>query len=804
MSQLPLMHDKHLPLEPIHCLACGKTLERTLRAVPGVVEAAVSFAHDEATVRLDPHHGDPATIDLATRTCGCSPRGDESTPAIDHLAHRIASLPVTMGTKHDRMQYEAVALGALDAPPPGPHAGHHMSSAPAGSPTGGHAGHDMSDPAMAASMERDIRLRFFVALFLTIPAVLYSPIGHQFVRLPTGGLDPNWFVFALTTPVVWWCGWMFIGGAYWSLRSRLLNMSVLVATGVLAAYLASLLLIVLGAGESFFEAAAMLVTFVLFGHWMEMKSRRGTTDAIRSLFALMPPEATILRNGEEVTIPAGEIVVGDLVVLKPGGRAPVDGVVERGETSMDEALITGESVPVDKNAGDPIVSGSLNRGGMVVVRATSVGEESTVGRIAALVQQAQASKAPGQRLADRAAGYLVVVAVGAGLVTFVVWLMVGAPWLVALTFAISAIVIACPDALGLATPTAVAVGIGLGARRQILIKDAETLEKMAEIRTVAFDKTGTLTEGRPRLTGVETLVGDPDALLRLLAAAERGSEHPIARAILEGAIDRQLAFPDPTDFQATAGRGLAATVDGRAVLAGSRRFLAEKGVDPTSIDPLAKRLGAGGGTLVWVALDGKPAGIVVVADTLKPSAKAAVDLLRSLGVDPVLISGDTRAAAESVGRQVGITRVIAETLPADKAALVHQLGEAGPVAMVGDGVNDAPALAQADVGIAIGAGADVAIETAKVVLMRSDPVDVGRAFLLSKATVRKEKENLVWASVYNLLAIPVAAGVLYPQWGIMLRPEWAALLMSVSSIIVAINALLLRRVDGDLARGGTE
>jgi Cu2+-exporting ATPase len=346
----------------------------------------------------------------------------------------------------------------------------------------------------------------------------------------------------------------------------------------------------------------------------------------------------------------------------------------------------------------------------------------------------------------------------------------------------------------------VAVGIGVGARHQILIKDAATLEAMAAIKTVAFDKTGTLTEGRPSLTAIEAVSGDEADLLRLTASAEQRSEHPIAQAIVAGATARGMTLADPEEFEAIAGRGLRATVDGRTVLAGNRALLTEAGVDATPLDAPATRLSAGGATLVWVAIDGQAAGAIAVADTIKPSAKAAVDLLRSLEVEPVLVSGDSRAAAEAVAAQVGITSVYAEVLPGDKAKIAGNLPR--PVAMVGDGVNDAPALAAADVGIAIGAGTDVAIETAKVVLMRSDPLDVGRAFLLSKATVRKEKENLVWASIYNVLAIPIAAGVLYPSFGIMLRPEWAALLMSVSSIIVAVNAVLLRRVDGVLRRAG--
>ena len=670
----------------------------------------------------------------------------------------------------------------------------------------GGMGHDMSDPTMAADMERDMRNRFLVALGLTIPTVLYSSLFSQFfgLQLPTFGVNPNWIMLVLSTPVVWWAGWIFIRGAYVALRHRSLDMSVLIATGVLAAYLASLLLTVLNAGETFYEAAAMLVTFVLFGHWMEMKSRRGTTDAIQALFNLVPPMASVIRDGQEVEVPTSVIVVGDRVVLRPGDKAPVDGVVETGRTSIDESLVTGESLPVDKGPGDAVIGGSINREGAITFVATKVGSETALAQIVEMVRTAQNSKAPGQRLADRAASYLVVLAVGSGLITFIVWLAVGSPWLLALSFAISAVVIACPDALGLATPTAVAVGIGTGARYQILIKDAATLEAVTAIDTVVFDKTGTLTEGTPQMTDLIVSEGvDERDLLRLLASAEGPSQHPIARAIVEAGRSRGLDMVNPEHFEAPSGRGLIATVEGHMVLAGTRRLFAEEGIDLGALSAHADRLAGDGKTPLFVAIDGKAAGVVAVADIIKPTALAAIEALKKLGIEPIMMSGDTRKTADAVARQVGISRVFAEVLPADKAANVKQLqAEGKTVAMVGDGVNDAPALAQADIGIAIGAGTDVAIATANMVLMKSDPLDVARAFVLSRATVRKEKENLAWASVYNVLAIPIAAGVLYPSFGIMLRPEWSALLMSLSSIIVAVNAVLLKRVSRELDQVG--
>jgi Cu2+-exporting ATPase len=753
----------------------------------------LDWKKDLVRVGYDPARVGPEDIEVViTQTgCDCSPtevEGEHHHEAMApperrmrHVGHGVDMQPISMGTKHDRMQYEK----------PATHADH-----------GDHADHDMSDPAMAATMERDMRNRFFVALLLTIPTVLYSPLGMNLlgVRLPTFGLGENVVMLLLSTPVVFYCGWIFISGAYHSLRRRTLNMSVLIATGVLAAYLFSVLITFIG-GETFYEAAAMLVTFVLFGHWMEMRSRRGTNDALRALFDLVPPQATVIRDGQEITIPSSDVRLGEIVVLRPGDKVPVDGEVVEGETSIDEALVTGESVPVTKRPGDAVIAGSINRSGSVRFRATAVGADTTLAQIVDLVQQAQSSKAPGQRLADSAAEYLVILAVGSGIVTFLAWYFVGGvAAITAMTFAISAVVIACPDALGLATPTAVAVGTGIGARHNILIKDAATLENVSRINAIVLDKTGTLTEGAPSLTDVFTLDGrSEDDLLGLVAPAEKYSEHPLAEAIVAGARERGIEPKDASRFEAVAGHGITAEVAGHAVLVGNRKLMDENRVDVSALEEKAATLASAGKTPMFVAVDDEPAGLVAVADKIKPSARETLRRFKEMDIEAVMITGDNKRTAEAVARELGIERVFAEVLPADKARYVERLQREGKrMAMVGDGVNDAPALAQADIGIAIGAGTDVAIETAKVVLMKSDPLDVTRAVVLSKATVRKMKQNLVWASVYNVLAIPIAAGVLFPAYGIMLRPEWSALLMSVSSIIVAVNAVLLKGVESDL------
>ena len=688
-----------------------------------------------------------------------------------------------------------------------PHA-HHAPAAPSGAPAtmavgttdhAAHGAHDhaamMSDPSMAAAMEADMRRRFWIALLFTAPVAVLA--GHvpglpMLVHPPLAG----WLGLALSTPVVWYCGWIFIAGSVAALRARKLDMSVLIATGVLAAWMASLYLTAIGDPTSFYEAASMLVTFVLFGHWMEMRARRGTSDALRALFDLVPPAARVERNGAEVTLPTSEVIVGDVLRLRPGDKVPVDGDLLDGETDSDESLITGESQPVHKRVGDALVGGAINVSAAVRMRATKIGSDTVLAQIAALVAKAQNSKAPAQRLADRAAAVLVIVAVSAGIITFVSWkVLAGVPFVTALTFAIAAVVIACPDALGLATPTAVAVGTGLGAKHGVLIKDAATLEGVSRVTTVVLDKTGTLTEGHPRVSDVEAAPGVAvEEFIGVAAGLAAQSTHPLSQAIVRLASDRNISpAAGVSDVRAVPGAGVTATVGGKAALLGNARLLTEQHVVTAALDAAAERFATDGRSLTFVALDGRLLGLLGVTDPVRASSAGTMAELKRLGIRTVLLSGDVQATAERVGKLVGIDQVIAGIRPEQKADFVRQLQAAGAVtAMVGDGINDAPALAQADIGIAIGAGSDVAKQTAQVVLMRSDPADIVKAIRLSRATVRKMKQNLVWASVYNVLAIPVAAGAFYSTFGWSLRPEVSALLMSASSIIVALNAVSLR------------
>ena len=658
---------------------------------------------------------------------------------------------------------------------------------------GGHAGMSMD------SMVRDMRNRFLVALVFTIPIVGWSMVGTKLLgtELATPfGIDRDVWQFLLSLPIVLYASSLFFTGAVSALRNKTLDMMVLVAVAIGTAWLYSVAATFFIEGEVFYESAGMLATFVLLGHWFEMRARGGANDAVRALLDLAPPKAVVLRNGEPIEVATAEVQVGDLLLIRPGSKVPVDAVVEDGDSQVDESTVTGESLPVKKTAGDQLIGATINKNGTLRARATAVGSDTALAQIVKLVQEAQNSKAPGQRLADRAAFWLVLVALVGGTLTFVVWyFIVGRDVQDSLLFAITVVVITCPDALGLATPTAIMVGTGLGAKRGILFKNAMALEQAASLDTVVFDKTGTLTRGEPEVVEVATADGvDENEVLRLVAAAEGDSEHPLAEAIVNAASKRGLHVPRTESFEAVPGHGLLASVDGHRLAVGNARLLEREHIAHDELAARSEELAGQGRTSVQVAIDGQAAAVIAIADAPRETAAEAIGALRELGVRPVMLSGDGRATAERVAAELGIDEVIAEVLPADKAATVTELQEQGrKVAMVGDGVNDAPALAQADVGIAIGTGTDVAVETADVVLMRSDPLDVATAITISRGTVRKMHQNLWWAVGYNSLALPVAAGVFEPL-GFVLRPEVGAISMAGSSIIVALNAVALKRL----------
>jgi P-type Cu2+ transporter len=651
--------------------------------------------------------------------------------------------------------------------------------------------------AMGAAMVRDMLRKAIVCAILTVPVILYSPLGARFgfSAIPPFGLARSLIAFVLTTFVVFWGGRIFLVEAYRAARHRDVNMMTLISLGILVSYTYSVGATFIFGGDAFYDAAAMLTTVNLFGHWLDMRSRFATGRAIEALLKLTPAKAIVRRSGIERELPLEAVVVGDEVIVRPGSAVPVDGTVTSGESYVDESIVTGEPVPVIKRAGDRVIGGTVNQRGAFVFRAEAVGADTALSRIVNLVREAQASKAPAQALADIAGKYLTYLAIAAGVVAFAAWYGFGAPLLFALTAAVSAIVIACPDALALATPTAITVGVGKGARDGILFKNATALEEVAKIDTVVFDKTGTLTIGKPTLTDVITVEGvDESRLLGYATSADANSEHPLARAIVEGAFARGIPQVPASEFEALPGRGVRARVDSHDVLLGNGALLAELAIAPDLSADVARFTGDAK-TPVYVVADGKIAGLLAVADQTRPGAKAAVERLHRLGVGVAMLTGDNRRTAEAVARELGIDRVIAEVLPGDKAAEIKRLqGEGRNVAMVGDGVNDAPALAQGDVGIAIGAGTDVAIETADVVLMKSDPSAVADAVTLARGVRGKIVQNLFWAAIFNTLAIPIAGGALYPSLKLLLLPEWSALLMNGSTITVTLNALLLNRL----------
>ncbi len=660
----------------------------------------------------------------------------------------------------------------------------------------GHGGHDSMS---MADMVADMRNRFLVAAVLSVPVLLWSPIGRDVIGFDTPapfGLRDDVFSLLLSLPVVFYSAWIFFDGAWRALKARTLDMMVLVAVAVGAGWLYSLGVTLTGGGEVFYEAATVLTAFVLLGHWFEMRARGGANDAIRTLLDLAPPRAWVIRDGEPAEIPTAEVVVGDLLLVRPGTKIATDGLVEDGESEVDESMVTGESLPVHKAPGAAVIGATVNASGTLRVRATKVGSDTALAQIVALVQQAQNSKAPGQRLADRAAFWLVLVALVAGTGTFLAWLAVGRPATEALLFAITVVVITCPDALGLATPTAIMVGSGLGARRGILFKNATAIETSARIDTVVMDKTGTLTKGEPEVTDVVVDGLDEQRLLELAAAVERESEHPLAQAVARYADARGVRVRRATGFRNVAGHGAVADVDGHRVAIGNRRLMETEGIDLGTLGASRDEIAVGGRTAIVIAVDGRTVGVLGIADAVRETSAAAVAALHDADVQVVMLTGDNAATAQRIADELGIDTVIAEVLPQDKAGKVTELQQAGRrVAMVGDGVNDAPALAAADVGIAIGTGTDVAIETADVVLMRSDPLDVPTALTIGRGTLRKMRQNLGWAVGYNALALPIAAGVFDPAFGLVLRPEIAALSMSGSSFLVAVNALLLKRLS---------
>ena len=658
----------------------------------------------------------------------------------------------------------------------------------------------------------DFTRRFWVGLVLTLPVFALEMGGHLAnLHMFIPGQMSNWIQFALATPVVLWCGWPFFERGWTSLRTRRLNMFTLIAMGVGVAWLYSVVAVVAptlfppaflkadGSAPVYFEAAAVITVLVLVGQILELRAREQTSGAIRALLDLTPKTARRIRaDGVDEDVSLDQIAVGDRLRVRPGEKIPVDGELLEGRVAVDESMVTGESMPVTKDVGDRVVAGALNKTGSFIMRADKVGADTLLAQIVQMVAQAQRSRAPIQRLADTVSGWFVPTVIAIALLAAVVWGLVGPePRLsYALVAAVSVLIIACPCALGLATPISIMVGVGRGAHAGILIKNAEALERFEKVDTLVLDKTGTLTEGRPSVTAILPALGFVEAdILRLSASLERGSEHPLADAIVRAAKDRDIPLTEAVDFDSPVGRGVRGTIEGRQVALGNTRFLGELSIDVSALEPKAEALRHDGATAIFVAIDGKAAGVIGIADPIKATTPAAILALKAAGLRLVMMTGDNRTTAEAVARRLGIDEVQAEVLPQDKASVVQQLRSQGRiVAMAGDGVNDAPALAAADVGVAMGAGSDVAIESAGVTLLGGDLQGIVRARHLSRAVMGNIRQNLVFAFGYNALGIPVAAGLLYPVFGWLLSPALAALAMALSSVSVIGNALRLRAV----------
>ncbi|MFQ6124826.1 MAG: heavy metal translocating P-type ATPase [Candidatus Heimdallarchaeota archaeon] len=664
-----------------------------------------------------------------------------------------------------------------------------------------HEAMKMKHPALHdhhAMMEAEMKQRFFVTLLVTIPVLLLSPTIQKWVGFSLPAFPgARYLLFFLATLIAGYGGIVFYRGANKSLRLRVLDMNVLISIAVISGYLYSVGATFFFEAVDFYWEISTLVVFLLFGHWMEMKAVRGASGALKELVKLIPPTANLIENGEVVEVPTSELQVNHILLVRPGEKVPIDGVVIEGETNVNEAMITGESKPVNKTRGSEVIGGTINGEGAIRVQVTKTGEETTLAQIIKLVQEAQTSKPRTQKLADRAAHYLTLVAILVGGATFAFWWgIIGTEGLFALTLTITVIVIACPHALGLAIPTVTSISTTMAAQKGMLVKNAEALERSKELDIVVFDKTGTLTKGEFGVTDIVE-VGDwtESELLSTAAAIETNSEHVIAKGIVKKAQEAGVHTKKAKQFEAIPGKGATAFVDGEETYIGNANLIRQLGISPEAHEEEVARLSSQGKTVVYIATKQELQGLIALADLIRDESREAVRSLRAVGVEAAMLTGDNRQTAEFVAKELGLHTFFAEVLPEDKAQKIKELqGQGKRVAMVGDGINDAPALVQADVGVAIGAGTDVAIESADIVLVKNDPRDVAKLIALSKKTMRKMQENLVWATGYNAAAIPLAAGALLP-FGIQLRPEWAALIMAASSILVVSNALLLKRAE---------
>ena len=799
------------------CTTCAATIKKGLSETPGVEQADVNFASEKASIKYDPTKVDLTKIKntvsqlgygVATRKSIFPVGGMTCASCVARVEEALSSVPgvisasVNLASEKATVEY-LEGTGLADMRRAVKDAGYEL----------GPEAQALEDVTTAAQREaRVLRNRFIIAAILAA-SIMALGWGPSFV-------GKSYLLWALATPVQFWAGWRFYRGAWGALKHRTSDMNTLIAVGTSVAYFYSMIAVIFpglfAAGvlepHLYFDTSAAIIALILLGRFLEARARGQTSEAIKKLIGMQPKTALVIREGEEREIPVEDVQVGDLILVRPGERVPVDGIVRQGYTSVDESMITGESIPVEKKVGDEVIGATINKTGSLEIEASKVGKDTTLAHIVRMVEEAQGSKASIQRLVDVIASYFVPAVIVIAIVTFVIWYFVGPD--PALTFAflnfVAVLVIACPCALGLATPTAIMVGTGKGAEHGILIRNGEALERAHQINTVLLDKTGTLTRGEPVVTDVVAApFSSPEEVLRLAASAEHSSEHPLGEAVVKAALEKKLELSPSSDFNAIPGQGVETSVESKKLFLGNLKLMEERGLSLNGLEKKAAEFLEQGKTVMFLGWDSQVAGIIALADTLKPGAKEALQALRKMGIETTMLTGDNRRTAEAIAREAGIDRVLAEVLPENKAREVKKLQEEGKVvAMVGDGINDAPALAQADVGIAIGTGTDVAMETGDITLISGDLMGVVTAISLSKRTMRTIKQNLFWAFAYNTALIPVAAGVLYLAFGNIgvpsglrfvlgeygfLNPILAAAAMAASSITVVSNSLRIRR-----------
>ncbi len=813
--------EKHMSISGMSCSSCANNIEKNVKEMDGVLSANVNFATEKLTVDIDEsktsidevkkmvvnlgykvvekNDNKEVTIKISGMTCAsCAANAQKSINKLDG----IIEANVNIATNKAKVVFDSKKTSVSDIENAIKDAGFKPESA------------EQSNKNTEDSNEKEIKTlfwKFIISLVFSVPLLLIA-MGHMFGLPLPEIIEPmhNPLNFALiqivlVTPSVI-VGYKFYTVGFKMLFRRTPNMDSLIAIGTSAAIIYGIIAtIMISKGytefskDLYFETAGVIITLILLGKYLEAVSKGKTSNAIKKLIGLSPKNATIIRDGEEKVVLVEDVVIGDVVIVKPGEKIPVDGKIVKGTTSIDESMLTGESIPVEKSVGDNVIGASLNKHGMIQFEATKVGEDTTLAQIIKLVEDAQGSKAPIARLADTISGYFVPIVILIAILSTVTWLLFGASIEFALTILISVLVIACPCALGLATPTAIMVGTGKGAEYGVLIKGGKALETAYKVKTVVFDKTGTITEGKPVVTDIITTNDfNEEYILKVAGSAEKGSEHPLGEAIVNETVKRKIGFIEIDEFQAIIGQGIEATIDGKNILLGNIKLMQNKNIENTLIEK-SNQLGDEGKTPMYIAIDNKLAGIIAVADTTKENSKKAVDKLHSMGIKVAMITGDNERTAKAIAKEVGIDIILAEVLPEDKANEVKKLQADGTiVAMVGDGINDAPALVQADVGIAIGSGTDVAMESADIVLMKSDLLDVVCALQLSKSTIRNIKQNLFWAFAYNTIGIPLAAGVFFAFGGPLLNPMFAGAAMAFSSVSVLLNALRLRKFKPEL------